>query len=95
MLNLMASAFVIIFANDVPYSAEIRHHELGHILCPEWRHPKGYQANGKAWPPPAYCFKRKLPKIYETPVSSFEARARCKGMRGTEMLGCGVEVDDQ
>jgi hypothetical protein len=92
----MASAFVVIFANDVPYSGEIKRHELGHILCPEWHHPKGYQANGKAWPPPAYCFKRKLPgKIYWTGVSTAEARARCEGIRGNPMLGCGIEVEDQ
>jgi hypothetical protein len=29
MLTLMASAFVVIFANDVPYSGEIKRHELG------------------------------------------------------------------
>lgn len=90
-------AAVIIYANDLPKwnIDEIINHEMGHLNCRNWKHPKGSQANGKAWPPPTRCLRRTFKgRIYPTPVSSFEARARCKGIRGSEMLGCSTIIEE-
>lgn len=63
--------------------SELRQHELGHLLCPEWKHPPMLKSNGKLYMPPAACFKRTLAfELIEQPVSMNEARARCRGDSG-------------
>lgn len=63
--------------------SELRRHELGHLLCPEWKHPPMLKGNGKLYMPPAACFNRTLAfELIEVPVSMNEARARCKGDSG-------------
>lgn len=85
-------ACVIIFAADMgpAVTKEIRNHEYAH--CNGWEHPPGFDKSrgpGKAYLPPKKYLKKYRGKVYETPVSSYEARQRCEGQ-----LGCRRFVVD-
>jgi len=85
-------ACVIIYAADMgkAVTREIRNHEYAH--CNGWEHPAGFDKSrgyGKAYIPPK-MFLRKYPgNVYETPVTTFEARERCDGQ-----LGCSLLIEE-
>ncbi len=74
--------------------AELREHEMGHINCPKWRHPIGYEPGGKLSRPPVECRGKPKIRIEEARVSLTEAWARCSAMLGTtdRVDGCSVIV---
>jgi hypothetical protein len=76
-------ACVIIFATDAGATGTIRAHELAH--CNGWQHSHGVEGL-----PPANFLHPFHGQLYEQPVSSFEARSRCKGMLGKALLGCST-----
>lgn len=83
-------ACVIIFATTVGATEEIRRHEYAH--CNGWDHPAGLDKSrgyGKAYLPPKRFLHKFRGNVYETPVTEFEARARCRGM-----LGCWLIIEE-
>lgn len=87
-----APACVIIYASDMgsAVTREIRNHELAH--CNGWEHPAGFDKSrgfGKAYLPPAKFLRKYKGTVYETPVSTFEARERCEGQ-----LGCSLLIEE-
>lgn len=85
-------ACVIIYASDMgaAVTREIRNHELAH--CAGWTHPAGLDKSrgfGKAYVPPRRFLTAFKGPVYETPVSTFEARARCDGQ-----LGCSLLIEE-
>lgn len=80
--GITKEACVIIYASDMgkAVTKEIRDHEYAH--CNGWEHPKGWETKTKAYRPSKSFLKDFKGKVYETPVSTFEARARCRGHLG-------------
>lgn len=80
-------ACVIIYAKDMgrKITKEIRDHEYAH--CNGWQHPPGWATHNKAFVPHKKFLRKYRGNVYETPVTTFEARARCEGQLGcTRMI---------